>query len=146
MKKLKRMIIKNILLSMALMLTVTAFAWAEVAIIVHPSNNLTLSKNDIARIYLGKTRYFPDGSNAKPVDQKEGLPVRVAFLKSVVGKTESQMKTYWSRLIFSGNGIPAKAVEDDEAVKKLVSQHKNGLGFIDVISVDDTVKVIKTIQ
>ena len=146
MKKLNKMIIKTILLSMALMLTAVTTAQAEVAIIVHPSNNQTLTTGDIARIYLGKTRYFPDGSDVKPFDLKEGLPVRVAFLKAMVGKSESQMKTYWSRLIFSGNGIPPKVAADDDEVKKWVSENKEGLGFIDVISVDESIKVIKTIQ
>jgi ABC-type phosphate transport system substrate-binding protein len=120
------------------------FAAAEVAVIVNPSNSASMSNEDVAKLYLGKTKKFTDGNNAVPIDRKEGSEIRVQFIETVVGKDESQMKSYWSRLIFTGKGVPPKVADSDQEVKELVSRNPDIIGYIDASSVDDSVKVVAT--
>lgn len=120
------------------------FALAEVAVIVNPSNSASMSNEDVAKLYLGKAKKFTDGNNAVPLDRKEGSEIRVQFMETVVGKDESQMKSYWSRLIFTGKGIPPKIIESDQEVKELVSRNPDIIGYIDASAVDDSVKVVAT--
>lgn len=116
---------------------------AEVAVIVNSSNaNATMSNSDISRIFLGKSSKFPDGSAASPLDQSNGSSVRQEFNDKVLGKSESQLKSYWSRLIFTGKGTPPKQLGDDAAVKAAVAADANAIGFIDSASVDGSVKVV----
>lgn len=116
---------------------------AEVAVIVNNSNaNATMSNSDISRIFLGKSSKFPDGSAASPLDQSNGSSVRQEFNDKVLGKSESQLKSYWSRLIFTGKGTPPKQLGDDAAVKAAVAADANAIGFIDSASVDGSVKVV----
>lgn len=122
-----------------------SIANAEVAVIVSSSNaNSKLDQDTISRIYLGKSKNFPDGTQAVPVDQNAGTASRKAFNSTVLGKSSSQLKAYWSRLIFTGKGTPPKESGDDAAVKELVAKNPNLIGYIDDSAVDDSVKVVHT--
>lgn len=119
-------------------------AFSEVAVVINPGNDAELDASEIAKIYLGKVKRFPNGNLAIPLDRSEGSEIRIKFLENTVGKDETKMKSYWSRLIFTGKGIPPKIVETDQEVKELVSRNPDIIGYIDSDSVDSTVKVIAT--
>lgn len=136
-------LIRN-LLGVTALCTMAGLAVAEVAVIVNPANNDTITKDDIQRLYLAKIKTFPGGKNAIPLDRSEGSAVRVEFVTKVIDKDEAQMKSYWSRLIFTGKGVPPKVLETDDEVKDLVARNPDTIGFIDAGSVDSTVKVVAT--
>ena len=130
-------------LAIALTFFVTALANAEVAVIVSASNaNSALDQDTISRVFLGKTSNFPDGSQAIPVDQNEGSASREAFNEKVLGKSSSQLKAYWSRLIFTGKGTPPKESGSDADIKNLVAKNPNLIGYVDSSVVDSSVKVV----
>ena len=53
-------------------------ASGELAIIVHASNpSAEISLEEVASIFLGKSRRLPDGTKVIPIDQLEGEGVRV---------------------------------------------------------------------
>lgn len=91
---------------------------------------------------MGKTKSFPDGSQAVPVDQNEGSATRATFNEKVLNKSDSQLKSYWSRLIFTGKGTPPKESGTDAEVKALVANNPNIIGYIDSAAVDASVKVV----
>lgn len=117
---------------------------SEVAIVVHPSNTADLSTADISRIYLGKLKSFPGGGSAIALDMQEGTPERDAFVKQILNKSESQLKAYWSKLVFSGQGQPPKIIDDSSEIIKLVSSNPNMIGFVNASAVDANVRVIST--
>jgi ABC-type phosphate transport system substrate-binding protein len=96
----------------------------------------------VSRIFLGKAKSFPNGSQALPVDQDEGSKTREAFNTSILGKSDSQLKSYWSRLIFTGKGTPPKQSGTVAEIKTLVADNPNIIGYIDSSAVDATVKVV----
>jgi ABC-type phosphate transport system substrate-binding protein len=123
----------------------SASTYAETAIIVSKSNaNTSMDSSTVSRIYLGKLSKFSNGEPAVPVDQTDGSEVRDTFNKSVLGKNSSQLKAYWSRLIFTGKGTPPKEVGNDAAVKEMVAKNPNMIGYIDSAAADDSVKVLLT--
>jgi len=139
MKKFNK-ILKTLAISSVLF---AGIAQAEVAVIVSASNgNGAIDQATIARVFLGKSKSFPDGSQAVPVDQNAGTASREAFNTTVLGKSASQLKAYWSRLIFTGKGTPPKESGDDAAVKALVAANPNLIGYIDASAVDGSVKVV----
>ncbi len=118
-------------------------AVAEVAVIVHPSATFAdLSEDDIARLFLGKTKSFPNGESATPINQDEGTPARDKFNEAVVKKNAAQLKAYWSQLVFTGKGTPPKDSGKDADVKKLVSSTPGSIGYVDASAVDGSVKVV----
>lgn len=134
-------LIYTLLLSCSIMFPGSAFA--EYAVIVSASNgNASMSSDDISRIFLGKTSKFPNGSKAKPLDQSEDNPARESFNNAVLGKDSSQLKAYWSRLIFTGKGTPPKEAGDDTAVKSQVAGDTSAIGYVDASVVDDSVTVV----
>lgn len=130
-------------LTMAFLLTAANFVAAEVAVIVHPSAGVnSLTEDDISRLFLGKTKSFPGGAQAVPINQNEGSAVRDKFNEAVCKKNASQYKAYWSQLVFTGKGTPPKDGGDDVAVKALVAANPNMVGYIDSGAVDASVKVV----
>ena len=116
---------------------------AEVAVIVSSNNgNSNISAADISKVFLGKSKSFPDGSQAIAIDQNDGSAARKEFNDKVLGKSDSQLKSYWSRLIFTGKGTPPKQLTNDAAVKAAVAGNPGMIGYIDASAVDGTVKVV----
>lgn len=127
----------------ALLLTLSGGVFAEVAVVVHPSAGFdSLSEDDISRLFLGKAKSFPNGESAVPINQNEGEVTRDKFNDAVVKKNASQLKAYWSQLVFTGKGTPPKDVGGSADVKKLVAANPNMIGYIDSSAVDGSVKVV----
>ncbi len=122
--------------------SVPVIATAGVAVIVHPDTNIQEADADsIKRLYLGKTSKVL-GIKLNPVDQAEGNAIRNEFYEKVVEKDASQLKAYWAQLIFTGGGSPPSSVNNDNAVKQLVSSKTNAIGYIDSSLVDSSIKVV----
>ncbi|MBW8457986.1 MAG: phosphate ABC transporter substrate-binding protein [Thiobacillus sp.] len=116
---------------------------ADVVAVVSAKNPVTaLSKNQVVDIFMGKASRFPDGSRATPIDQIEGSAARDAFYASFAGKSPAQLKAHWSKIIFTGRGQPPREVANSIAVKKLVVEHPNSIGYIERNLVDGSVKVL----
>ncbi len=125
------------------LLLASSLAQAELAIIAHPSNPLSsISQEDVERIYLGKSRSFPNGGSARPIDQAPGSAMRTKFFSSMLKKTEAQVTGYWSRRMFSGKGKPPETLDDDQAVKSQVASDTSSIGYISDEVVDSSVKVL----
>ncbi|NRA25025.1 MAG: phosphate ABC transporter substrate-binding protein, partial [Oleispira sp.] len=75
----------------------SVFANAEISVIVNPSNpNAGIDQATVSKIFLGKSKSFPDGTQAVPIDQDDGSATRKTFNSSLLGKSASQLKSYWS--------------------------------------------------
>jgi ABC-type phosphate transport system substrate-binding protein len=121
----------------------STFCLAEVVVIVHPSLSVTsMSEDDISRLFLGKSRGFPNGDQAVPVNQNEGSAIRAKFNETVCKKSANQYKAYWSQLVFTGKGTPPKDGGDNAAVKALVAANPKMIGYVDASVVDNSVKVV----
>ena len=115
---------------------------AEVAVIVNLTNNDTLNKAQIKKIFLGKLKRFPSGAQTVAITQKSSSSTRTEFDKIVLKKSASQLKAYWSKLLFTGKGQPPKEVLNDAEMIELVASNPNMIGFVDAANVSDSVKVI----
>lgn len=116
---------------------------AEWVVIVSKANpTQTVTQADVEKIFLGKLKLFPDGSSAIPLDMPEKSAEKSAFYQHAVGKSESQLRSYWSRIIFTGSGAPPKAVESPADMLKLVAENPNTIGYIDKSLINDSVRVV----
>ncbi len=132
------------LLAVVVSLFFAQSAFAGIAVIVNPGVSDSPSKSDIAKLFLGKKKKF-GGGKAAPLNQPESSDITALFNDQVIGKSNSQLKSYWSKLIFTGKGTPPKEMASDDAVKAEVASNPSAIGYIDEASVDDTVKVILTL-
>ncbi|GHB77656.1 hypothetical protein GCM10008107_29050 [Psychrosphaera saromensis] len=120
----------------------SVFAQAEIAVVVHPSNASALDSSSISRIFLGKLKSFDGGGQAVPINQESSMPATDEFNSKVLNKSGSQLKSYWSKLVFTGKGTPPKVVANDAEVISLISANPNLIGYIDASAVTGNVKVI----
>lgn len=126
-----------------LSLSISITVQAALAIVAHPSNSVSgISLDDAQRIFLGKNGEFANGRRAAPVDQSPGTASRTKFMKSVIHKSEDELKGYWSKRMFSGKGQPPREVGDDAAVKAWVASNPEAIGYIDGKLMDGSVKVL----
>jgi len=133
-------------LAFMLLATVAASAHAEVVVIVSErSPVISLTAEQTAKIFLGKTSRFPDNGAAFPVDQVEGSEVRKEFYEKVVHKNPTQLSAYWARVIFTGNGKPPVELEGNITVRSVVAKNRNAIGYIDKRYVNRSVRVVLTV-
>ncbi len=126
----------------ALTLTAQA-AFSQVAIVVGAkSTAASLNEDQIKSLFLGKSDQIPGIGTALLLDQAESSPVRDQFYSKVTGKSGSQVKAGWARLVFSGKATPPKELGNSADVKKMVIANANAIGYIDKGSVDGSVKVL----
>ncbi|MEC8327517.1 MAG: phosphate ABC transporter substrate-binding protein [Pseudomonadota bacterium] len=117
---------------------------AAVDVIVHPSNANAIDAGDIKKIFTGKAKSFADGSKALPITQADGNPATDEFNQNVLNKSSSQLKAYWSKLVFTGKGTPPEEAANDAEVVSLVSKNPNLIGFVTKGSADGSVKVVQS--
>lgn len=117
---------------------------ADVVVVASSKSPLTsLSKNQVAEIFLGKTARFPDGRLAVPIDQEEGLAARDEFYAVFTGKSPAQLKSHWTKIIFTGRGKPPMAVSSSAEVRRLIAANPLTIGYIERSAVDSTIKVLE---
>lgn len=109
------------ILGTAALLGMVSLAQAEVAVIVNPGAAKAPSQSEVANIFLGKDK------SMKGVDQAGWTPAKEAFYAGVTSKNESQLKSYWSGLIFTGKGQPLPTVADDAAVVAKVAAEADAI-------------------
>jgi ABC-type phosphate transport system substrate-binding protein len=132
-----------------LLLCVTAYllsfsSMANIAVIVNEANASTIDESDIARIFLGKVKKFSSGEKITLVNLNSDNASRNEFEQNVLNKSSSQVKAYWSKLMFSGKGKPPKELSTDKDIMAFVAANPGAIGYVSKDSVDASVKVIKT--
>lgn len=110
---------------------------AEVVVVVHPKSAITsLSKEQVAQIYLGRAETL------QPIDRMDDPALRGEFYARIAGKSLAQVKSTWSKLIFTGRATPPLEVSGMEAVRKAVASNVNAIGYLDAADVDASVRAI----
>ena len=134
----------KIILSAGLVLSACT-AHADVVVVVSAKSSVQgLTADQVSQIFLGKVNAFPDGTVAVPLDQADNASERNAFYTKITGKDAMQLKSYRSKLIFTGKGQPPKELPGNSEVKKAVAGDPAAIGYIDKSAVDSSVRVVLT--
>ncbi len=138
---MKSKLINKLVLAI-LMLMPLAVSAQEYSVIVHPSNEAAFDSEEVKRIFLVKQKTFSNGKQALPVSIKPPSDKRDAFHSKILEKTDSQLRTYWAMLVFSGKAVPAKEVENEREVVELVATNPNVIGYVSSSAVNEQVKQV----
>jgi ABC-type phosphate transport system substrate-binding protein len=134
---------RRALFGLTLSLVLGGTVIADVVAVVSSKNPVSkLSKSQVADIFLGKTARFPDGTLAVPIDQEEGSPSRDEFYATFTGKSPAQIKSHWTKIIFTGRGQPPKAASSSAQVRQLIAANPQMISYIERSAVDSSVKVL----
>lgn len=114
------------------------------AVIVNRSNTAEISRHEVAKLYLGKSKKFPDGQAAIAVNLPTETKTKEKFDELVLGKTSSQVNSYWSQLVFTGRAVPLKVMENEFHVIEFVSQNPHAIGYVKLENAIESVKILFT--
>lgn len=101
-----------------------------------------LSREQVGDIFMGRANSFPGGGSITLLDQPENSAIREDFYTRVVGRSAAQAKARWSRMAFTGKGMPPRECQNSEEIKKLIATHPGMIGYIEKSAVDGRVKVV----
>jgi hypothetical protein len=111
----------------------------ELVLIVN-SAAAAINKDQVADAYLGRS------SSWTPIDQVANSPIYLEFYKKATGRDIAQVRAIWSKIIFTGRGLPPKQLVNSEAVKRAVAANPKAIGYIEKSAVDASVKVALTLE
>ncbi len=136
-------------LSFLVMLFLSPLIYANSYFAVIVSKNLNIeemSKKNISRIFLSKTKRLPNGQKAITIEPNE-KEYQEIFYKEVCGKTRRQLKRYWATVLFTGKGQPPKKMRKVEDIIEYVKNNNNVIAYVPVASLtSDDVKIILKIK
>ena len=135
---------KLVLLSSLLFLASSFTASAALVVVVNKANGADVDEKTVQRIFLGKEKKFSNGNEAMPINLSTDNAGRSAFDEQILGRSSSQVSAYWSKLVFTGKGVPPTELSNDAAVIAAVESDVNAIGYVDSASVTDAVKVVVT--
>ena len=120
----------------------TALTSEIVVIVSAKSQVISLSASQVADIFLGKVSRFPDGNQAIAIDQSEESTARELFYSQFTGKSAAQVRSHWSKIIFTGRGQPPRQVLNSSEAKRLVVENPNAIAYIESRLVDASVRIV----
>lgn len=143
-----KIIIQTLRIALVLLLISSSHANAEdVAIVVNPDSVISeLTPIEAKNLFLKKINKLPNGEKAVIRMLPEDDPATEYFCKRILKKNSREWKQYWTRLTFSGKGREPKSVENVAMLKQFISENENAVGYMNVLDVDDTVKVVYVIM
>ncbi len=118
---------------------------ADVAIVTSPQSPIaSVTPAELEKLFLAKSSTLA-GVKAVPVEQSN-KSLKAEFHSKVTQKSPDVLQRYWARKVFSGDGIPPAELATDQDVKTWVNNTPGGIGYIDLKSVDASVKVLVKLQ
>jgi hypothetical protein len=111
------------------------------AVVVHRARHAELSVADLAQVYLRRKRFWDDGTPIVPLNLPAGTPLRVAFSRLVLQRSDADLADYWNRQYFYGI-LPPATLASTAAVVRYVAAEPNAIGYVPLSEVDDSVTVL----
>jgi len=107
-----------------------------------------LSEAEVARVFLGKRSFWPNGELIKPCDlidsgMDERNSARGVFARRYLHKELLILKNYWIKMIFSGKAQPPVSLNNPQAVVHFVRDNPGGIGYLWASDVIGDVKTVR---
>jgi ABC-type phosphate transport system substrate-binding protein len=137
----------RVIASVMLFVAAAACGAADIVVVVSSHSPVTVLRPDqVAALFLGQEARFPDGSEAIALDQEGNSGLREQFYLKVTGKSRALLKAYWSKMVFTGRGLPPREAPDSIAVRKAVADNPSVIGYIDRDALDGSVRPVLVIH
>jgi ABC-type phosphate transport system substrate-binding protein len=129
-----------LILNMALSLLSAPQVQADLLVIVHKSNPLvSLSENEVRKIFLGRMRLFPRTSKEiLSVDQEASMASQRFFYKTLMNMDTAQLSSYRASYLFSGKGRIPETVDSDLNMLRVISENPAAIGYVDQLTVEES--------
>ncbi len=117
---------------------------ADLVLIINKSNAVHLDAVQVRNIFLGRSHYFPDGQPVIPLQQVPGSPAYEEFSRELIHKDDARLRAYWSRMVFTGRGLPPRVVASAAQAIDRVAHHPEMIAYVPADSPGlDQVRVLR---
>lgn len=105
----------------------TALAQNDFVVIVNKNvQEESLSQSNIRRIYFGFTTQWKDFERVKP----SYTEISNAAFWNYISTEKGKFKNFWTKKVFSGNGVAPDEFSDEKSVIDFVSRTDGAIGII----------------
>jgi ABC-type phosphate transport system substrate-binding protein len=136
----------NLAVLSTLLFFVANASHGEIVVIVNSALTIdSLTKEQVADIFLDKNHLFPNNEKTNPVTPLPSAALYSEFANKMLGRNDSQLRAHWSRLIFTGMGKPPTEMTSVDNIKDYVADNENGIGYIyasDLSSEESEFKIV----
>jgi ABC-type phosphate transport system substrate-binding protein len=101
-----------------------------------------LSRDQIIDIFMGRNRDISRTETAIPLDLPSALPESELFYSRLTGKTTSEIKAYWARLIFTGRAKPPILAKSQDEAIRIVMEKQGALAYMNRSMINSHVKIV----
>ncbi|MDH5784869.1 MAG: hypothetical protein OEZ16_04575 [Chromatiales bacterium] len=130
-------------LSYLLLLLLCPPLWAqEIAVVVPIKSPIQeLTTHEVANIFLSKTTRSDEGLRIKTLELNS-KEYKALFYGKISGKSLSQLKSYWSTIIFTGKGMPPKSFDNTSGLILELKQNDLAITYLPYDQVDTSMRVV----
>lgn len=120
---------------------------AESFVLVANGNNQvkSLSRKDVALIFLSRKRSWPSGKNIAVVIN-ENPKIYSNFTYDILKRSPRQYLFFRKKMLFRGQGMPPPSVQTDQEVINFITAHCNGLGYVSPQALTPEVRAIPIVD
>ena len=119
---------------------------ADFVIIANLSVPVTsISKDDLADIYLLRTNVWDNGERIVPVNREASSNARSVFSARMLKQSQSSLTAYWDKMHYKGM-TPPLVQESDQAVLAFVQKVPGAIGYVSASTPLKNVKILTEIQ
>lgn len=121
------------------------YANSLVVIVSKDSNIQDITKKELSKIFLAKTKRLPSGGKSLVVESTN-KELQAKFYKTICNKNEKQLRKYWTKMIFTGRGQPPKKIKSIPELISFVKNNKNAISYIPFKDINNDIRVIMEIN
>jgi hypothetical protein len=130
------------LITLLLLLIAPAVALADLVVVTSQQSNVTsLTENEVRQLFSGQLRSI-NGQRIQPLDLPAHDRNREDFYRKLMGRTPDQMRAYWTRLIFTGQGQPPREVSGTGELITLISGGGEFIGYLPASEAGDNLRIL----
>lgn len=117
------------LLSILLTLAAPA-ARAEIVLVTAIDSTISeLSRDEAEQLYMGRRATVSAHGALLLLDLPTG-PIRDQFYYLLTGKNPSQIRAYWSRMVFTGRALPPTESADVSDAYRMLMENPNAIAYL----------------
>ena len=117
-------------------------ATPKIAVIVGAKSAVThVSADDLRELYLRRTRLWPNGTRAIPINLPPENPVLERFSQLVLGRSTQDLVPYWNARYFEGI-TPPTVLPSPAAIRAYLAVEPAAIAYVPVEEVDDACRTL----
>jgi hypothetical protein len=118
----------------------------RIAVVVGEKSFIThVSVDDLRELYLRRTRLWPNGTRAIPINLPPDNPVRERFSQLVLGRAREDLVSYWNARYFEGI-TPPVVLLSAKAIRNYLAVEPAAIAYVPAEEVDETCRTLLVLE